>query len=314
MSSTEKTAYSIIIPSYQSEKTIVACVSALVSQADFGVTEIIVVDSSSDSTPDLVAGRFPEVKLLHFKERKSAGEARNLGIEQAKGRVLLFIDSDCIACPDWFSGMVAAHERSRCAGVGGSIRNGNPQSLISWAGYFLEFSRFFPRVSRTEWVGHIPTCNISFKKRVFEKYGTFPTELYPVEDRVFNERLINQGEKILFDTKIQVRHFHRSDFRALLDHQRRIGWGSARMRMRHGFRTSFLVKSPLLLPLFVPALVLSRLGFLLPRLLFYRLNLLPLWILSLPFYFAGLYYWILGFTKEAYFKKSSSPEIERNDP
>ena len=121
-----KTEFSIIIPSYNSERTIAGCLDSLVRQADLETTEIIVVNSSRDSTPRIVEERFPEVTLIQSDKRRSAGEARNMGVQRAKGRVLLFIDSDCIADPDWISRMISAHAEGGYIGVGGGILNGNP--------------------------------------------------------------------------------------------------------------------------------------------------------------------------------------------
>lgn len=293
-----KIKYSIIIPSYNSEATIVACLESLLAQADLEKTEIILVDSSEDATPKLVEESFPEVHFFHFDERKGAGLARNIGMEHASGEVYLFIDSDCIAAPDWYSRMTGAHEEHDYAGVGGCVVNGNPQSLVSWAGYFMEFSHFFPRNSAKQLVNHIPTCNVSYKKRAFERNGMFPLNMYPVEDRVFNEKLKLQGERILFDSCIRVRHFHRSTVKDFLRHQKIIGWGSARMRMREGFRTSFLAKSPLLLPVVLPSLFFVRLGLIMGRVLARKPGYFPLWLASSPLYAAGLVSWLFGFGQE----------------
>ncbi|MHC4942281.1 MAG: glycosyltransferase [Planctomycetota bacterium] len=289
--------YSVVIPSYNSEKTILRCLEALTAQIDRTSTEIIVVNSSQDETPRMIEESFPEVCCIKCEERKCAGEARNIGVEQAKGRIILFIDADCIANPDWAPHMIDAHGNEDYAAVGGCIVNGNPEGLISWAGYFLEFSRFFMNRGPKRAVKHQPTCSISYKRRVFDD-GGFKVDMYPVEDRLFNEMLIQRGGKILFDPAIQVRHFHRTTLAELLRHQFNIGRGSVRMRRRECLKNFFLVKTPLWLPLLVPAMVAGRFGMLLPRLLFQRPELLPRWLLSLPFYSLGILWWIKGFVAE----------------
>ena len=61
-----------------------------------GVSEWIVVDNaSSDGTAELVAERFPEVKLLRLHENTGVCFARNVGAANAKGDLLLFLDDDC---------------------------------------------------------------------------------------------------------------------------------------------------------------------------------------------------------------------------
>jgi hypothetical protein len=54
------------------------------------------VDSSTDGTDGIVEREFPEVRLLHFRERCKVGEARNLGVQAARGDIVLFTDTDTI--------------------------------------------------------------------------------------------------------------------------------------------------------------------------------------------------------------------------
>ncbi|MBU0754014.1 MAG: glycosyltransferase, partial [Planctomycetes bacterium] len=299
-------AYSIIIPAYNSERSIVACLDAVIGQIDRSGTEIIVVDSGQDATASLVRENFPQVKFFHSKQRLSAGEARNKGIKEACGGLVLFIDSDCVAEPGWFSGMIRLHEKYDCAAVGGGVLNGNPESLASWAGYFLEFSRFLPTRGQGRFVTHQPTCNISYKRRIFEQYGDFPADLYPVEDRVFNQRFILQGERIFFDPRIRVKHFHRATPAGLMRHQWRIGWGSARMRKLETFKKSRILVNPFLLPFTATAMVGMRFLVLLRRLVFSKPDLLLPWLMSLPLYLPGVIVWVTGFAKEACKKTPST--------
>jgi len=82
---------SVIIPSYNSGKTIKACLESLIKQNL--ESEIIVVDDGSkDNTKSLIHS-FPKVKLL-TQTHLGPGAARNLGAKQAKGEILIFVDSD----------------------------------------------------------------------------------------------------------------------------------------------------------------------------------------------------------------------------
>ncbi|MBR4287634.1 MAG: glycosyltransferase family 2 protein [Clostridia bacterium] len=88
--------YSVIIPAYNCEKTIEATVkSVLVSGlSDFEI--VIVNDGSKDNTKavcDKLAEAYKEVKCIH-KENGGVSSARNLGIDEASGEYLLFMDSD----------------------------------------------------------------------------------------------------------------------------------------------------------------------------------------------------------------------------
>lgn len=235
----------VIIPSYNSEKTIRNCLDSVQNQKYINSYEIILVDSSTDKTPQIVNRFYPNVKLIHLDKKTDPGRARNIGIEKANGSLIAFIDSDCIANFDWLEKINERHNKGYDI-VGGAVINGNSyDDIIAWAGYIAEFRDFFPeQPGRT--VNHIPTCNISYKKSIFKKYGFFNGNFYPQEDLVYNHNLFLKGEKILFDPDILVRHFHRTRLKDFLLHQRRIGTITSRVLKKIDLDGSAIVRNPAL--------------------------------------------------------------------
>lgn len=211
---------SVIIPSYNSCSRIESCLDALLDQTTPPL-EIIVVDSSADGTANLITKKYPAVQLRKVKYRIFPGPARNLGVKAARGSIIAFTDADCIAAPDWVERIVADHNAGRLA-VGGAIEVGNPNSGVAWAGHLGEFREFLPAGDPRP-VIHVPTCNISYRKDLFEVHGGFPDAYYPQEDLLFNYLLGLQGLQIWFDPAVRVRHFCREDMRSYLSHQHRIG-------------------------------------------------------------------------------------------
>ena len=214
---------SIIIPSYNSEKTIARCLLSLKTQTYEGEYEIIVVDSSNDRTPEIVTDRFPEVEFYHFEQKTDPGTARNFGVSKSHGEIVCFIDSDCEAASDWLDQLISIHRSYAYEAVGGSVENGNePDAEVAWAGYLAEFREFLPEYPARE-VNHIPTCNISYKRSVFERIGFFDHRFYPQEDLEFNYRLRQAGGKIFFIPSAKIFHHHRTDFKSFVQHQKRVG-------------------------------------------------------------------------------------------
>ncbi len=214
---------SIVIPSYNSERTIARCLLALKSQTYDGDYEIIVVDSSTDRTPQIVRERFPEVSFYHLPQKTDPGTARNYGIEKSKGDIICFIDSDCEAGADWLDQLISVHQNYPYDAVGGAVENGNdPDSDVAWAGYLAEFREFLPEYPARA-VDHIPTCNISYKRQVFERIGKFNPHFYPQEDLEFNFRLRQNKGTIFFIPSARVFHHHRTQLKAFLEHQKRVG-------------------------------------------------------------------------------------------
>jgi O-antigen biosynthesis protein len=290
---------SVIIPSYNSETTIIGCLNALQNQSYGGRYDITLVDSSDDGTSEIVSLEYPNVKLIHLNDRTDPGTARNIGIVEAKGDLLAFLDSDCVPDHDWLERIASAHH-SAYGAVGGVVKNGNDENdLVGCAGYIAEFREFLPERPRQE-VRHIPTCNISYKKRVFSEFGLFQGEYYPQEDLVFNYKLCRHGEKILLDPSIRVFHHHRSGLKDFLVHQNQIGKVTSRVLGEFPLEGAFIAKHPCLALYLIPAVIMVK--FFRTILVFLRFQ--PGSITKkpsvLPMFALGLVYWAVGFVRGTY--------------
>lgn len=91
--------FSVIVPVYNVEKYIVKCINSIISQSWKGSYEILVVDDGcTDRTMDVLNDylRAVSVQNIHIIHQENAGQgaARNMGIKNAVGEYLLFVDSD----------------------------------------------------------------------------------------------------------------------------------------------------------------------------------------------------------------------------
>lgn len=291
---------SIIIPSYNSEKTIARCLHSLKTQTYEGDYEIIVVDSSEDRTPEIVKDRFPEVYFFHFPQKTDPGTARNYGIEKSHGEIICFIDADCEASPDWLDQLISIHESYPYEAVGGSVENGNdPDAEVAWAGYMAEFREFLPEYPARE-VNHIPTCNISYKRSVFRRIGLFNASFYPQEDLEFNYRLRRAGGKIFFIPSAKVQHHHRTEFKAFLQHQKRVGRVTSQVLQLLPLDGAFLAQNPLLATMASPFLPWVKWWRTIKVLARWKSNLLKKHPLAVAILGIGLFPWALGFLEGAW--------------
>jgi glycosyltransferase involved in cell wall biosynthesis len=249
-------ACSVIVPSYCSASTICACVTSLLGQDIQLSYEIIVVDSSPDDTPDLVRRNFPQVTLIHLPRQTGPEEARNIGVGSACGEMLAFIDSDCVAPPDWLRSLHTAYLQGHDA-VGGSIVNGNGTTLVSWAGYMCEFREFLPGGAPRQ-MPYLTLGNAAYRHTTFLASGGFPRGCYPLEDQIFHRTLRDRGVSIHLDPRIVVAHMHRTERNAFAQHQRRIGRANAQVLLRLDLPGAGLVGRPWLAALAIPLLILFR--------------------------------------------------------
>ncbi len=89
---------SVIVPVYNAEAFLARCVDSILAQS-YGKLELLLIDDgSADGSPrmcDAYAERDARVKVIH-KQNQGPAETRNVGLEQAVGELIVFVDSD-----DW---------------------------------------------------------------------------------------------------------------------------------------------------------------------------------------------------------------------
>lgn len=88
---------SLIIPNYNSEKYIKKCLDSILEQTYKNIEIIIVDDLSTDNSLNIIKEYNDErIKLIELKEKRYNGGTRNVGIDNATGEYILFVD-----CDDW---------------------------------------------------------------------------------------------------------------------------------------------------------------------------------------------------------------------
>ncbi|MBR4996627.1 MAG: glycosyltransferase family 2 protein [Bacteroidaceae bacterium] len=102
---------SIIVPVYNAEQYIHRCVDSILVQSFTDFELLLIDDGSPDNCGaicDEYAAKDSRVRVLH-KENGGVSTARNLGIDQAQGEWVTFIDADDYVHPDFLSSLYAQH-------------------------------------------------------------------------------------------------------------------------------------------------------------------------------------------------------------
>ena len=93
---------SVVIPSYNSAEYLHECIDSVISQ-DFKDIEIICVnDGSKDNTAEIFEeykAKDDRITIVSFKKNGGLSNARNAGLKIAKGKYIIFLDSDDFYCP-----------------------------------------------------------------------------------------------------------------------------------------------------------------------------------------------------------------------
>jgi cellulose synthase/poly-beta-1,6-N-acetylglucosamine synthase-like glycosyltransferase len=200
---------SVVISARNEGSTIGPCLDSLFAQdypEDF--FEVIAVDDrSSDNSPEIMESyrrRYPRLKVITIRKEPEAltGKqvAMDVGINRARGEIIMTTDGDCLLPPGWISetvryfspevGMVAGF--SRCGF--GSLFSG----IQSCDHIFLEgvASAFVTLGNPQSCIGN----NLSFRKEIYQSLGGFKEIGFTVtEDTALMQGIFAQtGSKILF--------------------------------------------------------------------------------------------------------------------
>lgn len=209
---------SIVIPTYNRKETLIKCLDSYLNQDTDQDYEIIVVDDgSTDGTGDLLMQTFRnEGRVRYFRQENSGpAAARNLGIENAGGDVILFTDDDIIADKSLLHEHLAWHDKYPAvekAVLG--YTTWSPDVTVTPFMYWLEhgggqFAYDDLEGGETASHSYFYTCNLSLKKEFLTRYGTFDTQFRMAmwEDVELALRLSKHGLQLLYNKDAVALHF-----------------------------------------------------------------------------------------------------------
>lgn len=245
---------SVIIPSYNSGRKILRCFDALKALEVDAPFEIIVVDSGEDGMGELLE-RTEGITTVRSADRLYPGTTRNRGALVARGRVLCFIDADCVPSPDWLQKILEARLDDSRTVVGGAILNGTPESAVGTAEYFSELSGSLPGRPRRG-VDFLPGANFAVGADAFREVGGF-RDYEKGSDVTFGSDCRARGIQPVFHPDITVAHYNRTEAQGFLRNQEKLGWGTGNNRALFDLPGSWLARRPLAWPL-VPLVRFTR--------------------------------------------------------
>ena len=117
---------SVVIPTYNEEKCLGNCLSALYNGSVLP-DEVIVADGMSNDNTVKIAKEY-NAKVIYNSKRHAAG-GRNAGINIAIGDIIAFIDADCIPDSNWLSEIKQSFENEEIDGLGTYIEPAKPKNI-----------------------------------------------------------------------------------------------------------------------------------------------------------------------------------------
>ena len=233
---------SVIIPTYNRSDKLNLVLEALSKQSlPPDKYETLVVDNNSrDNTKETVQQciqRFPRLNIRYlFEGKQGLNFARNLGVQQARADVLVFLDDDAIPETGRLQALLSVHDDPKIGCVGGKITPGFPKGtrLPRWLspifnGYFSGFDPGGNQNKELTENNYFPYgANISFKKEAIISAGFFNPKLDRCGGNLIAGgetemclKIRRMGWKILYTPHATVHHLispNRITRRYFLDH------------------------------------------------------------------------------------------------
>lgn len=204
---------SIVIPVYNRPQEISECLEALLHlHYPEERREIIVIDDGSTDGTREVVGRYP-VRLIAREANQGQAAARNLGVQRARGEIIAFIDSDCVAEPEWLTELVPYFQDQRLGLVGGFVASYFQKTWLDRyesAASPLNMGRSPVMADPSDLDFYVPTCNLLVRKAAYLEVGGLDETRRFGEDVDLCWKLRKQGYRQLYVPVGPVRHKHRS--------------------------------------------------------------------------------------------------------
>lgn len=212
-----KPTVSVVIPVRNGKTVIDECLDSLREQtypnADFEV--VVVDDESTDDTAELLeaqgrdweaAGDAPALRVVR-QSWGGAGVARNRGVAESRGDIVLFTDADCAPTADWVEVMVAPLADPEVAAVAGGYltKQGSLVARLAQA----EFEQRYRFIEQHSDVDFAFTHSAAVRREAFLAIGGFDERMpNNADDLELSYRLIDAGYRIKFERHGLVYHRH----------------------------------------------------------------------------------------------------------
>lgn len=209
---------SVIIPTYNRARILSKTLRSLADQTALrSEYEIIVVDDgSTDNTKRVVTSFIQKssMKIRYYKQvNKGPSAARNLGIRQSRGRIILFLNDDTITQKNLIEEHIKIHNKTKGVAVLGlaifppELKKTDFMKFLEETQYHFSYYRIKDKSNCG--FGFFYTSNISLEKKwltddLFDE--SFPYAAF--EDTELGYRLEKRGLKIFFNKNAVVYHYH----------------------------------------------------------------------------------------------------------
>ena len=243
-------SFSVVIPTYKRPETLIPVLDALGRQTDAPEFEVVVVDDGSgDDTPRRLAAYRPAYPFRFFSQPNGGpASARNRGVREARGRIILFLGDDTVPEPRLLAVHGAAHAEERPYPIAVLGYTTWPRDLRvspflhQINEYGLQFGYGLIRDPEQVPFNFFYTSNVSLPRELLIDAGLFDTSFPHAawEDIEVAYRLMQRGMRMLYRPEAVARHHHDITFASFRRRQEKAGEAAAIFYRKHPELGDFL--------------------------------------------------------------------------
>lgn len=197
---------SIIIVNYNGKHWLEKCIASIRKQTYKPIEIIIIDDKSSDGSLAYIEKEFPEVKLIDPPKHGGFGISNNIGVDNAKGQELLFLNNDTYFDENFLQEMVEYKRKNQAHIVGPKIKDFEKIDRYK-EGMFLSIDVFgYAGWQRVPF--YVEGCALMISKADFVKLGRFDETYYVYsEDIDLCWRALISGMKVEVCNSAELYHY-----------------------------------------------------------------------------------------------------------
>jgi len=215
---TDPGAFVTVVVCVSGDRRVYRLIESLLNQTmPKGRYEVIVVENGSSLFDDIVELDRTSVRYVHTNTPNRAA-ARNIGLDAARGQLLLMTDADCVVAPDWIDQMSQRLAVGSFGAIGGSIHKYRPHSLTQRYGITVVDGQrqlsYLPALS----LPYVASANAGYLTDILREIGGFDEAFKSGEDVDICYRLGLSGHGIGIALEAIVWHEDRT---SVVDHFRR---------------------------------------------------------------------------------------------
>lgn len=193
------TDISVIVPTFNEEKYLPACLRSLARQRYARDYEVIVVDGGSTDRTVQIAEHFAARVVPAVK--RPVGAARNEGARVARGKIVAFLDADTVACERWLTAIDEVFRDNRVIGATGPTLTSDGGILDSITYRF--WTTYWQKMLLSMRMPHVVESNCAYRRSPFLKSGGFD-ETCVVSESVRLAQNMRHFGRIVFEKQMSA--------------------------------------------------------------------------------------------------------------